>query len=321
VAPLSGTAVITGAAGFMGRAFSAELTARGWEVRGVDVRPGPNVTVGDVSRPGAWTEVLDGADLVVHAAAIVSEVGDSATFWRVNVDGPRTVLEEAARADVGRVLHLSSIVVHGRDFPDGVDEAGAVRMTGNPYTDTKVAAEHQALLHAAAGRVAVTVIRPGDTYGPHSQPWTVRPVELMRRRLFFLYDGGKGIISPTYVDDVVDGGLAAAASDAAAGEVLHITGGVGVPASEFFGHYARMLGIGLRSLPAVAAPALTMPVELVTRGLGRPPPFSMRSLEYITHPGTYSIAKAATLLGWEPSVGLEQGMERTQRWLADVGLV
>lgn len=317
----TGVAAITGAAGFLGTAFRQALHDRGWDVHGVDVRPGPRVTVGDISRPGAWTSVFDGADLVVHAAAVVTETGDPATFWRVNVEGTRTVLEEAARAGVGRVLHVSATAVLGREFPDGVDEQGPVRMTGNPYTDTKVAAEHQALLAAAAGRVPVTVVRPGDVYGPHSQSWTVRPVELMRRGVFVLFDGGRGIVSPTYVDDAVDGALAAALSDDAVGEVFHITGGRGVPASEYFGAYARMLGTRLRSLPASAAAALTFPVTLVSRAVGWHPPMSPRAVEYVTHPGTYSIAKAEQVLGWSPTVSLDEGMARTEEWLRETGLV
>ncbi|HVM00406.1 MAG TPA: NAD-dependent epimerase/dehydratase family protein [Egibacteraceae bacterium] len=314
-------AVVTGAAGFLGRAFRAALRARGWDVRGVDVRPGPDVTVGDVSRAGAWSGVLDGASLVVHAAAVVTEGGDPATFWRVNVDGTRTVLDEAARAGVGRVLHLSATVVHGRDFPDGVDETGAVRMTGNPYTDTKVAAEHQVLLAAAAGRVGTTVVRLGEVYGPHGGTWTVRPVELMRRGLFVLIDGGRGVLSPTYVDDAVDGGLAAALSDDGLGEVFHVTGGQGVPAVDYFGRYAAMLGVRLRSLPAAAAAAMSGPLGMVSRAVGWHPPLSPRTVEYVTHRGTYSIAKAAHVLDWTPRVSLDDGMVRTQEWLRDAGLV
>jgi 2-alkyl-3-oxoalkanoate reductase len=317
----AGTAVVTGAAGFLGRAFTAELLRRGWEVRGIDVRPGPRVTVGDVSRGGSWFHVLAEADLVIHAAAIVSEAGDPATFWRVNVEGTRTVLQAAAQARVGRVLHLSSVVVHGPTFPDGVDETGAIRMTGNLYTDTKVAGEHQALLAAASGRVAVTVVRPGDAYGPHSNPWTVRPVELMRRGMFVLVDGGKGVLSPVYVDDVVEGALAAAGSEAGIGEVFHITGGAGVEAREFFGHYARMLGRPMRSLPSTAAVALTLPFAVLSRATGRHPPFAASALEYVTRSGTYSIAKSRQVLGWQPSVSLEEGMARTHLWLVDTGLV
>ena len=314
-------AVVTGAAGFLGRAFTGALEQRGYDVRGVDVRPGRNVTVGDISRAGRWTSVLDGADLVIHAAAIVAESGDVRAFWRVNVEGTRVVLDCAARAGVGRVLHVSSTVVHGADFPDGVDETGPIRMTGNPYTDTKCAAEHQALMAAASGRVPVTVVRPGDIYGPHSVPWTVRPVELMKSGVFVLIDGGKGILSPVYVDDVVDGALAAAEHPDAVGEVFHLAGGVGVPAREFFRHYADWLGIGLRSLPRAAAGAIAAPMELVSRGLGRKPPVTARAFEYVTHPGTYSIDKARRVLGWTPRVGLEDGMARTRDWLEEVGLI
>src|SRR5690606_12660396 len=225
------------------------------------------------------------------------------------VEGTRTALAEAARAGVLRVVHVSSTIVHGTHFVDGVDESGPVRMTGNPYTDTTVAAEHQALMAHAAGDVAVTIVRPGDVYGPHSQAWTVRPVELMRRGMFVLIDGGRGVLSPTYIDDAVDGIVAAAESERAVGQVLHITGGIGVPAHEFFGRYAELLGRPLRSLPALAAAAITAPVDAVSRSLGRHPSFPPRAIEYMTHPGTYSIAKAAELLGWEPKIDLDEGME------------
>ena len=315
------TAVVTGAAGFLGRALRQGLQRRGWSVRGVDVRPGPDVVPGDVSRAGAWTTVLEGAELVVHCAAITNESADASTFWRVNVEGTRTVLREAARAGVARVAHLSSTIVHGTAFTDGVDETGPVRMTGNPYTDTTVSAEHQALMAHARGDVAVTIVRPGDVYGPHGQLWTVRPVELMRRGRFVLIDGGRGVLSPTYLDDAVAGVLAAALSQRTAGEVLHITGGVGVTAGDFFGRYTDVLGRPLRSLPAVAAAAITGPVDAVSRSLGWQPSFSPRAIEYVTHPGTYSIAKASELLGWEPAVDLDEGMERTIGWLTDTGLV
>lgn len=314
-------AVITGAAGFLGRAFRAALHDRGWEVRGIDVRPGPGVTQGDVTRPGSWAGVLDGADLVVHAALIGPESGDAATAWRVNVDGTRALVDVAGSAGVGRLVHVSSTVVHGRDFPDGVDESGAVRMTGNPYTDTTVAAEHQVLLAAAAGRVAATIVRAGDVYGPHSEQWTLRPVQLMRRGLFVLVDGGHGVLSPTYVDDLVDGALAAATSPHGDGQVFHVTGGEPVEARDFFGRYAAMLGIRLRSLPASAATVLAAPVGIVSRAMGLQPPLSPRSVEYVTHPGSYSIAKAAQLLGWTPGVLLDEGMDRTEQWLREAGLL
>ena len=55
--------------------------------------------------------------------------------------------------------------------------------------------------------------------------------------------------------------------------------------------------------------------------LGDRAPLSRRTLEYVTHPGTYSIAKAEALLGWEPAVDLAEGMRRTEAWPREQGLL
>ena len=313
-------AVVTGAAGFLGRSFVQRLKGDGWEVTGVDVRPGPLVVSGDVTRRGDWVDLLHGADLVVHTAALLAETGDERAHWDVNVGGTRTVANACLDAGVGRMLHLSSAVVLGRGFPDGAEETHPVRASGNPYTDSKIAAEHQALMVAARG-LPLVIVRPLHVYGPHSTQWTVRIVQLIDRNLFVLVDGGEGIMTPTYVDDLVEGALLAATSPAGAGEVFHITGGAGVTAATFFGAYGAMLDRTLPSLPRAAAGALTVAAEKVMRPLGLAPPFSSRALEFISQTGTPSIDKAQRLLGWSPRVTLDAGMAATETWLRDVRLI
>ncbi len=303
------SAAVTGSAGFLGERFCLALTDLGYDVTGVDVRPSATTSVvGDLTVDGPWQDALAGADLVVHTAALVGEKGSWERFRAVNVGGTARVLAAAT----GRVLHLSSIVVHGASFPDQVTEDSPVQPTGNPYTDTKIASEHLVLQAAAAG-AEVTVIRPGDVYGPGSVPWTLRPVEMLQKRQLAAFSGG--VLSPVYVDDVVAGGLAAAFSERGLGQVFHISGGVGVSPEEFFGHYARMTGRRLPVLPLRLVRGLAGPLGL----LGDKAPLSRRTLEYVTHPGTYSIAKAAALLGWSPQVGLAEGMRRTEAWLRDHG--
>lgn len=313
-------AVVTGGSGFLGRAFVQRLAQDGWDVTGVDVRPGPRVVSGDITRPGAWVDLLDGADLVISAAGMAGDSGDERALADVNIGGTRTVMQASLDAGVQRVLHLSATSVLGAHFPDGVTESHPVQMTGDPHTDTTIAGEHQALTFAARG-LPLTVVRPGDVYGPHSPQWTVRVVSLIRRGLFVLVDGGQGIMSPTYVDDLVGGALQAATNPAGLGEIFHITGGEGITAADFFGRYATMQGRSLRSLPRAAATSLTSGAQKVMRPLGMAPPISNRALQHLDRPGTYSTGKARELLGWSPSVSLDEGMAATEVWLRDVGLI
>ena len=294
-------------------------------VRGVDLRADPehDVVAGDVSQPGAWQEHARGADTVVHTAALVSNVGSLEASWRANVLATRRVLDAAVAAGARRFVHLSSIRAfsdHG--FPDGVTEEHPVRTDGNPYVDTKVASEQVVLQAHAAAQIDVTVVRPGDVYGPGSRPWTVLPVEMLKSRRFVLPAMGRGIHSPVYVDNLLDGLLLAARAAGGAGEVFTISDGIAVSTREFFGHYARMLGRrGVPRLPTPPAVALAAVAGALDRRRGAESEASASSMRYLARRGTYSIAKARRVLGYEPRVGLEEGMRRTEAWLRERGMI
>jgi nucleoside-diphosphate-sugar epimerase len=310
---------ITGASGFIGRALADRWRALGADVVGIDRVSDPDhgVVGGDVSNPGAWQEAAGDCDLMVHTAALVGMPSDVSGFWDVNVRGTRLAIEAARDAGVKRFVHFSSVVTFGLDFPDGVDERWPVRPTGVAYVDTKIAAEQVALQAHAAREVDVTVVRPGDVYGPGSRPWTVLPIELMKSRRLVLPARGRGIHSPVFVDDLVAGVVSAAEAETAAGQVITLSGGIGVETREFFGYYARMLG--RRSVPSVPTPLLLAGTAVqdriarLRRTVNELTPAGVRYLAL--RRGTYGIAKARELLGWAPAVGLDEGMARTENWL------
>ncbi|WCB91871.1 Aurachin B dehydrogenase [Baekduia alba] len=312
---------ITGARGFIGAALARRYAAGGHDVRGVDVAASSDgaIVAGDIAAPGAWQDRAAGCDLVIHTAAIVSMRGDDpGAVWRVNALGSRHVLDAAVRGGARRVVHLSSVTVFGFAFPDGVDEAYPTRPNGVPYVDTKVASEALVLRAHAAGEVPCTIVRPGDVYGPGSRPWTILPVEELKRRRFILPARGRGIFSPVYIDNLVDGIVAAAGSAAAAGGVFTLTDGVGVTTAEFFGHYARLLGRRLPTVPTPVATRLASAAAFAARGQTE---VNAAAARYLARTGTYSIARARETFGYAPRYDLEEGMARTEWWLREQGLV
>ncbi len=315
---------ITGARGFIGATLAERYRGEGVEVRGVDVAadPGRGVVAGDVSEPGDWQRHAEGCEVFFHTAALITFAPALDRFWRVNTLGTRRALDAAMAAGARRFVHFSSITVFGFQYPDGVEESHPVRLTGVPYVDTKIASEQVVLQAQAAGELECTIVRPGDVYGPGSQPWTRLPVEELRRGRLMLPAGGRGEISPAYVDNLVDGVALAAASPEAAGQVITITDGRAVQTREFFGYYARLLGKQRApTAPTRVVKALAGTIALAGRVRGVEVEVNPRAVDYIARRGTYSIAKARRLLGYEPRVSLEEGMARTERWLREEGLV
>jgi nucleoside-diphosphate-sugar epimerase len=318
------SALVTGAAGFIGSRVRDRLLGAGVEVRGLDfstdLRRG--IVAGDVTIADDWQSAAEGAEVVIHAAAVVdSRRATPEVAWRTNVLGTRNVIDAAIAGGARRFVHISSVSVYGdSEFPDGAAETQPVRTGGDFFAQTKVASEQVVLQAHAAGEIECTVIRPGDVYGPGSRPWTILPVEAIAAGRFFLPAMGRGIHSPIYVDDLAAGVLAAAGSDAAAGQVLTISGGAGISCNEFFGHYARMLGKPpARRVPTSVAMLLAAIPETAAWLTGSTTELRRSSVIYMTRTGTYSIAKARRMLDWEPAVDVAEGMRRTEAWLREAG--
>jgi nucleoside-diphosphate-sugar epimerase len=285
--------------------------------------PALDVVAGDVAEPGAWQRAAAGADLILHAAAAVSNAVGGEAMWRANVLGTRRAVEAARDGGATRFVHVSSVrAFSDRHYPDGVDESWPVCTDGNPYVDSKVASEQVVWQAHAAREVVATVVRPGDVYGPGSRPWTLLPLAAIKAGAFALPAMGEGVFTPVYVENLVDGMMAAAARDEAVGQVFTLSDGVNVTTREFFGYYYRMLGRrGPPVLPtslALGAAALVAAAARARRPKTETNPTTIR---YLARTGGYSIAKARRLLGYEPRVDLPEGMRRTEAWLRREGLL
>lgn len=311
------TIAITGIGGFIGLRMAQRAREKGWSVRGLDLSEaaaqraratGADVIVGGVNDAEAVRRTLEGADLVFHTAAIVEEDGARELYERVNVRGTRTVATLARDCGVKHFVHLSSVMVYGFDYPPNVTEAGPLDGTGNIYNETKLSSERIAMSLHDPQRMQVTVIRPGDVYGAGSVPWVLRPLDLIKRGLFILPDGGRGVINHVHVDNLLDG-VFLALEKKTGGEAFTISDGVATSCKDYFAYVARMAG--KRSLPTLPAPFVFGLIALSTRLwrlFGGRFPASASATHFLMRRNAYSIEKARRVLGYEPRITLEQGM-------------
>jgi nucleoside-diphosphate-sugar epimerase len=316
---------VTGAAGFIGGAICRRLSGAGAKVTGLDVaeqgagrvrEAGASFACADISDREAVHAALEGAELVVHAAALVHEWGEMDDFVRVNVAGTANALEAAVNAGAERVVHISSVVVYGYHDASEQDETAFRRAYGIPYIDTKSASDRLAVRRGAV------VIRPGDVYGPHGTQWILRPLEMARAGQLAVPGKGDGVMLPVFIEDLVDAVLLGL-ERGEPGETYTVWDEQNpVSFEQHFNRIAAMVGgREARRLPRPLLAAVGATQERIAAARGSPPTLTARAITFVDRRGTVSTAKARERLGWEPRVPYDEGMRRTEEWLRAEGLV
>lgn len=325
--------LITGGTGFIGSrlALRCEELGHGVRVLALDntdaessnrdalEAAGIELQLGSVTDSEAVRRAIDGVDVVFHLAATQHEMNvPDEKFQDVNVGGTRHVLEAAAAAGVGRVVHGSTIGVYGD--PSGVlDEKTPVR-PDNIYGVTKLAGERLAL--SSSDRVPVTAIRIPEVYGPGDR----RLLKLFRaidKKAFFMIGSGRNLHHVLYVDDLTEGLLAAAESADAAGELFVLAGPEPVTSNRMARAVAEALGVSsprLR-LPLWPFALLATVLEFTLRPVGIQPPLHRRRLDFFRKSFELSTRKAKETFGFSPAVDFEEGARRTAEWYRREGLL
>jgi len=318
---------LTGATGYTGGRLLAALVQRG-DIVSALVRPtsaGPRAVgarwvEGDLLDTRALDRLVEGAEAVVHAAAVYRTAGHPDAYYReVNVAGTEGLLEAAARAGVRRFVHTSTVGVHGDIETPPADEAAPIR-PGDIYQATKAEAEARALdFHRRRG-LPVTVVRPGAIYGP-GETRLLKLFRAIARGRYAIVGSGRAYYHPVYIDDLVAGFLLALERQEAVGEAFIVAGPRYVTQSELAAVIARhtagrVLPFHVPAAPLRWAAALC---ELICVPFGLEPPLHRRRVEFWTKSRAFSIEKARRLLGYAPAVDLEEGVARTAAWYRQAG--
>jgi nucleoside-diphosphate-sugar epimerase len=295
----------------VGRALLPVLAARGMECvaavrRGTVPGAGRVVAVGDIGAGTDWGAALAGCDAVVHLAARVHVMRESApdpvaAFRAVNTAGTGRLARAAVAAGVKRLVFLSSVKVHGEDsgaraFGERDEPAPA-----DAYALSKWEAELELARVAAGTGLAVTVLRPPLVYGPGAGGNFARLVSALRRGLPLPFASIRNRRSLVYVENLADAIAACLREPAAAGRTFLVSDGEDLSTPELLRRCARAMGVRARLLPC--PPALLRAAGTLT---GR-----RAAVERLT--GSLAVDSGAirAALHWRPPFTVDEALART----------
>ena len=323
--------VVTGATGFTGSHLVKRLVTAGKEVRGLARDPAKAaaiekqlaaVAVGDITDRAALKSLIEGADAVIHLVSNFRTASDTPEQYRsTNVEGTRAVIEVAAECGIKRLVHCSTIGVHGHVKQTPADENSPFA-PGDLYQETKLEAELMAREAGEAGKFEVVVVRPCSIYGPGDMRM-LKMFKMLAKRRFFMLGPCLENFHAVYIDDLLEGYLKALDAPGIGGEVFLVGGPAYLPLKDYVATAAKAVGapppwIWLPYWPFFAAAALC---EALCVPFGVEPPLHRRRVRFFKNNRAFRIDKARQRLGYEPKVSLEEGMARTVAWYRQQGFL
>ncbi len=307
--------LVTGAAGFIGSHLAQRLVALGHDVRAVD-----NLSTGDVANlAGLDGEIeflrgdlcefdvcrhaVTGIEVVFHVAALPSVPRSLKDPWAshaANVNATMRLVQACLAAGVRRIIYSSSSSVYG-DTPILPKTEAVEPLPRSPYAASKLAGEQYVLAFARAGTVEGVALRYFNVFGPRQSPRSTYAAVIpnflqaaLDERPAVLYGDGQQTRDFTYVDNVVDANILAALAPArvVSGWPINVGAGTRTSLLGLIGMIGTVTG---RELSYVREPPRSGDVR-----------DSLASLE-----------RATRLLGYQPRMSLEEGLQRTWARLAD----
>lgn len=316
---LSGkSVVVTGADGFIGSHLAERLVHEGAQVHCLAqynsfgssgwldtlptaLRSSFSIDHGDVRDGGQMANLLKGADVVFHLAALIAipqSYQAPQSFLETNVTGTFNILEACRRHDIEKVILTSTSEVYGTPISTPISVAHPLQAQ-SPYAASKVASDQLGLAYASSFGVNVAVLRPFNTYGPRQSLRAVIPTVLAQMQAG-CPEVLLGSLYPrrdfTYVSDTVEGFVMMAEAETAPGEVIQLGTGVAVSIGE-------LVEI-CRSITGSTAP--------VRESEERVRPENSEVQVLLSDP-----SQAFRSLGWQPSISLDEGLRMTAQWVLE----
>lgn len=307
--------IVTGAGGFIGSHLLERLVSSGSQVRAFvhynsmsrwgnldlldkDVLDNIEIFQGDIKDPFAVDRAVEGCRVVFHLASLIaipySYIAPE-SFVSTNVLGAVNVLEACRRHNVEKIIHTSTSECYGTARTVPMNEQHPLQ-SQSPYSASKNGADMMAESYYRSFGVPVSIVRPFNTYGPRQSARAIIPTIVTQ-----VVTGSRlrlGNLSPTrdltYVSDTVDGFIRAAETDACVGQVVNIGNGREISMGDLARKIMNLMG---------------REIEISQEDERTRPPLSEVDRLVCDN------SKARDLMGWQPKVGLDEGLLRTIEWV------
>lgn len=316
--------LVTGASGFIGRNLiqkmeKREIAAKAFvrktsDIRGLSELENVEICFGDITDLSSVEQAVKGCQAVYHLAGLVSDWGGYKKFYEANYLGTKNVIEASIKAKVKKFIYISSIGVLNLKGKGAILEDQLYSHFPSSYCRSK--AEAEKLVRKLSSSIPIVIIRPAVVYGPGDRLCTLRILNFARKNLLFVVQKGKGIFPHLYIDNLTEAILLAAEKEEAIGEIFNITDGVNTPVREFFNYMNRIAAKGnIRlSFPYPVAWCLAFLMDIFAKLTGKPPLLSWMGLQFLSLECRFDISKAREMLGYKPSIHLNEGMKIVKRW-------
>ena len=314
---------ITGASGFLGGALARAYRQNGDNVTAL-VRKSSNVSLlkelgvelvyGDLTDDESFMTLLKNADIGIHCAALVTDFAPWEDFLAINVNSVKNFLDACLKQNCPKAVYVSTVAVYGNGrHHRGTDEdAPYENIIVDNYTRSKIIADRMAFEYYRKHNLPVTVVRPGYIWGLGDRAIMPLLVNAIKTKRLAIVDGGVNLMNLSYVDNVVQGVMLAAASDKSIGHAYNITDGSKVTTKRFLTDLIDLIGaeLKIRSFPYVPAYVVAYVCELYAR-LHRykvTPPITRYTVRVGKYDQVFDISRAMYELGYKPKVNYKQAM-------------
>jgi nucleoside-diphosphate-sugar epimerase len=322
--------LVTGGTGFTGKALVRRLLDDGHEVVALDFQEGlkteelrqwgAEVVIGTVTDRDIVNRCMKGVDIVHHLAAAFRQLNvPNKYYWDVNVQGTENVLEAALQEGVKKFIYCSTCGVHGNVENPPAEEDAPIN-AADYYQQTKYEAEPIVQKYFEKGLKTVT-LRPAAIYGPGDPERFFMIFKRVKSGVFPMFGSGKTLYHPLYIDHLVDAHVLAQEEGKGDGEVYLIADEQYIEIEELVEKTAKALGVEVKIPHFPIWPVII--VGHVCEKLCKPfkisPPIFPRRVDWFRQNRAFSIAKAKRELGYNPKVGIDEGLRRTAEWYKSEG--